>query len=228
MYTILAECPLFRGLRLEQIEMLLSDTQNFDVTEYKDADIIARRETAYSGLMIILEGAAQGVMIDASHSNIHIDALEAPSLIAPAFLFGGYNRLPIDVVAKGDVKIMTLHRGFLFELMQSNMLIMSNFIDIISDRANVWSKKIYYLSFRSLREKLAKYLIENSSEANPVCDMPDAGAIAQYFDSTRSALITVVQDMEQKNLVSLESDYIVVLDRAALESMTDSDISLIK
>ncbi|MFI3266713.1 MAG: Crp/Fnr family transcriptional regulator [Rikenellaceae bacterium] len=228
MYTILAECPLFRGLRLEQIEMLLSDTQNFDVTEYKDADIIARRETAYSGLMIILEGAAQGVMIDASHSNIHIDALEAPSLIAPAFLFGGYNRLPIDVVAKGDVKIMTLHRGFLFELMQSNMLIMSNFIDIISDRANVWSKKIYYLSFRSLREKLAKYLIENSSEANPVCDMPDAGAIAQYFDSTRSALITVVQDMEQKNLVSLESDSIVVLDRAALESMTDSDISLIK
>lgn len=228
MYTILTECPLFRGLRLEQIEMLLSDTQNFDVTEYKDADIIARRETAYSGLMIILEGAAQGVMIDASHSNIHIDALEAPSLIAPAFLFGGYNRLPIDVVAKGDVKIMTLHRGFLFELMQSNMLIMSNFIDIISDRANVWSKKIYYLSFRSLREKLAKYLIENSSEANPVCDMPDAGAIAQYFDSTRSALITVVQDMEQKNLVSLESDSIVVLDRAALESMTDSDISLIK
>lgn len=219
MYKILTECPLFRGLNVEQIEQLLLDTQNYDVKDYKNGDVIARRETVYSGLMIVLEGAAEGVMIDASDSFIHIDALEAPNLIAPAFLFGGYNRMPIDVVAVGDVKIMTLHRGLIFELMQTNMLIMSNFIDIISDRANIWSKKIYYLSFRSLKAKLAKYLIENSSVENPVCQMPDTGTIAQYFDSTRNALQTVMQDLEQKKIIAIEPESIVVLDRKAVEEI---------
>lgn len=50
--------------------------------------------------------------------TIVVDPIEAPQLIAPAFLFGGYNKLPIDVIADGDVTIMTLHRGYIFELMR--------------------------------------------------------------------------------------------------------------
>lgn len=219
MYKILAECPLFRGLGLEQIEQMLLETQNYEIKDYKNGEIIARRETVYSGLMIIISGAAEGVMVDASDSFIHIDALEAPNLIAPAFLFGGYNRMPIDVVAVGDVKIMTLHRASIFELMQTNMIIMSNFIDIISDRANIWSKKIYYLSFRSLKSKLAKYLLDNSSVERPICEMPDTGTIAEYFDSTRSALLKVMQDLEHKKHIAIESDSIVVLDRHAIEEI---------
>lgn len=76
--------------------------------------------------------------------------------------------------------------------MQSNVLIMSNFIDIISNRANVWSKKIYFLSFRSLKEKAAGYLLGHSTEASPSVEMPDIREIAQYFDATRSAVQTVL------------------------------------
>lgn len=219
MYNILIDCPLFRGMTFEQIDKILSDTQNYQIDTYKNGDIIAKCDSAYSGLMIILSGAAEGLMNDASGRLLHIDALEAPNLIAPAFLFGGYNRLPIDVVAVGDVSIMVLHRASLFELMQTNMVIMSNFIDIISDRANVWSKKIYYLSFRSLKEKFAKYLLENSTVERGVCEMPDTGMIADYFVSTRSALQTVMQDMERKKIIAADGDSIEILNRAALEDM---------
>lgn len=148
-----------------------------------------------------------------------IEPLEAPQLIAPAFLFGGYNKLPIDVVADGDATIMTLHRGYLFELMQGNVLIMSNFIDIISNRANVWSKKIYFLSFRSLKEKAAGYLLGHSTEASPSVEMPDIREIAQYFDATRSAVQTVLAELEKKRLVALSGDRITVLNRKGLEDI---------
>ena len=143
MYAILAQCPLFRGLTAEQIRETIGERGEFSLTEYKDKDCIAHRDTAYSGLMIILKGRVHGEMVSGG-KTIVVDPIEAPQLIAPAFLFGGYNKLPIDVIADGDVTIMTLHRGYIFELMQANVLIMSNFIDIISNRANVWSKKIFF------------------------------------------------------------------------------------
>ena len=189
MYSILTECPLFRGLTEDQIHEVIDGRGDYTLADYRDGELIARRDTAYSGL------------------------------IAPAFLFGGYNKLPIDVVADGDATIMTLHRGYLFELMQSNVLIMSNFIDIISNRANVWSKKIYFLSFRSLKEKAAGYLLGHSTEASPSVEMPDIREIAQYFDATRSAVQTVLAELEKKRLVALSGDRITVLNRKGLEDI---------
>lgn len=99
------------------------------------------------------------------------------------------------MIADGDVTIMTIHRGFLFELMQANVVILSNFVDILSNRANVWSRKIYYLSFRSLQEKVASYLLEHIHANKTSLPMPDITMIASCFDATRSALRTVLDEM---------------------------------
>ena len=219
MYSILTECPLFRGLTEDQIHEVIDGRGDYTLADYRDGELIARRDTAYSGLMIIVRGKVHGEMPAASGRPVTIEPLEAPQLIAPAFLFGGYNKLPIDVVADGDATIMTLHRGYLFELMQSNVLIMSNFIDIISNRANVWSKKIYFLSFRSLKEKAAGYLLGHSTAASPSVEMPDIREIAQYFDATRSAVQTVLAELEKKRLVALSGDRITVLNRKGLEDI---------
>lgn len=215
MYAILAQCPLFRGLTEEQIREMIGERGEFSLTEYKDKDRIARKDTAYSGLMIILKGRVHGEMVSGG-KTIVVDPIEAPQLIAPAFLFGGYNKLPIDVIADGDVTILTLHRGYIFELMQANVLIMSNFIDIISNRANVWSKKIFFLSFRSLKEKVATYLLEHTSEHSDTVPVPDIREIAEYFDATRSALQTVLTELEKKRLIRSEESSITVLNRKGL------------
>jgi len=140
MYDILINCPLFKGLGADMIENILKDRQ-YSVDKYSDGDLIAVRDTAYSGLMIVLKGRVNGIAPGKNGKKMTIDTISAPQLIAPAFLFGGYNRLPIDVEAEEDVSILILHRGLLFELMQENTIIMSNFIDIISDRANMLTKK---------------------------------------------------------------------------------------
>lgn len=220
MYDKLTECPLFRGMSAEQIASVLScDGDNYILTDYQASDVIARRDTAYSGLMIIVEGRASGVISYSDGSSSKVDSIESPGLIAPAFLFGGYNRLPIDVVADVPTKIMTLHRGFIFELMQENMIILSNFIDIISNRANIWSKKIYFLSFKSLKQKAASYLLDHSSAGNNVVPMPDISQIADVFASTRSALMTVLEGLERKGLVDINGNDITVVNRDALHDI---------
>lgn len=220
MYDKLTECPLFRGMSAQQIASVLScDGDNYILTDYAASEVIARRDTAYSGLMIIVEGRASGVITYSDGSNAKVDSIESPGLIAPAFLFGGYNRLPLDVVADVPTKIMTLHRGFIFELMQENMIILSNFIDIISNRANIWSKKIYFLSFKSLKQKAASYLLDHSSADNNAVPMPDIAQIADVFASTRSALMTVLEGLERKGLVDINGNDITVVNRDALHDI---------
>lgn len=215
LYQILEKCPLFRGMNAAGIKDVLGQ-DSMTITSFAKGDTVAHRDTAYSGLMIILEGRVVGTFTYPSGQTVNIEAIEAPELIAPAFLFGGYNRLPVDVIAQTDLKILTLHRGYLFELMQENMLILSNFIDIISNRAGVWQKKIYALSFKTLKEKLASYLLDHSSENNPSVPVPDTHEIAEYFAATRSSLLSVIEDMEKKHIIRKTEDIIEILNRRAL------------
>ena len=216
MFEILTQCPLFRGMDAERIGEILSDGNNYVVTFFKKGDVIARHDLSYSGLMIILEGSARGEMLQPSGKIDKIDAIEAPQLIAPAFLFGGYNRLPVDVIAESDVRILTIHRAFIFELMQEHVLILSNFIDILSDRANVWSKRIYFLSFKSLKEKVASFLLESKSDH---VALPDIAHIAQVFAATRNSLQIVLDGLEKKHIIAQDDDGITILNRRALEAI---------
>lgn len=219
MYDVLTECPLFRGLTADKIEELIGGTQNYAITDYKAGEMIAQRDTSYSGLMIIIKGRASGDVTYSSGKRIHVDSIEAPQLIAPAFLFGGYNRLPIDVVAESDTQILVLHRGLLFELMQENILVLSNFIDIISNRANAWSKKIFLLSVNSLKGKIASYLLSHSDDLNPTVLIPSVAEIADYFSSTRSAMLTVLEGMDKRGYIKVSQSDIKILNRKALSDI---------
>lgn len=216
MYSILSECPLFRGMPEDKIKEILEDNCNYTIAKYAKGDLIAKQDTAYYGLMIILKGRVYGEVLYSSGKRTRIEVAEAPNLIAPAFLFGGYNKLPVDIIADSDVEILTLHRGYLFELMQNNALILSNFIDIISDTANFWTKRIYYLSFRSLKEKIVVYLLEHSAENNPKVPVSDLTELSQYFDVTRTAVQVVLSELEKKKLIKSDANSITVLNRKFL------------
>lgn len=216
MFEILTRCPLFQGLEAGKIEELLAGKE-FSTEDFTDGALAARRDTAYSGLMIVLKGEVRGETEDRHGKRFLVDRIRAPQLIAPAFLFGGYNRLPIDVVADGPVTILTLHRGLLFELMQENVIVMSNFIDIISNRANLLTRKIYFLSFRTVREKVMNYLLEQTRLNRGPVDVSDLNALSEYFDAPRSSIVTVLNELEKHGIVAYDSGRVTVLNEKALE-----------
>lgn len=218
MFPILKDSPLFRGLDQQTIDTLLEHSSYATMT-YDHDDCIAKRDTAYSGLMIILKGSVRGEVTDAAGRRRIIDNIAAPQLIAPAFLFGGYNRLPIDVVANEDgTQIMTLHRGGLFEMMQDNTIILSNFIDIISNRANYFSRKIYALSVLMLTEKVAALLLSSASAEEDTVPL-EVKKMADELDITRNALEQTLAELAKKGYIELSATQIVIRNRKGLETM---------
>lgn len=217
MFPILKDSPLFRGLDQKTIDTLLEHA-SFTTATYQSGECIAKRDTAYSGLMIILRGSARGEMTDAAGRRRVIDNITAPQLIAPAFLFGGYNRLPIDVIAGDEgAEIMTLHRGGLFEMMQDNTIVLSNFIDIISNRANYFSRKIYALSVLMLTEKVAALLLSGDAQGDTLPLQQEK--MADELDITRNALEQTLGELAKKGYIELSETQVVIRNRKALEAM---------
>lgn len=218
MFPILKDSPLFQGLDQPTIEALL-ERASYTTATFDADTVIARRDTAYSGLMVILRGSVRGEVTDAAGHRRTIDNIAAPQLIAPAFLFGGYNRLPIDVVAnENGTEILTLHRGGLFEMMQDNTIVLSNFIDIISNRANFFSRKIYALSVLMLTEKVAALLLSAAPTRTDTVPM-DKTRMADELNITRNALEQTLAELAKKHLIELSETQIIILNRTALESM---------
>lgn len=199
MFPILKNSPLFRGLETDTIERLLEQV-SYTTAIYRTGDLIAQRDTVYSGLMIILRGNVTGEIEDILGKKRVIDTIAAPQLIAPAFLFGGYNRLPIDVIAGEDgTEILTLHRGGLFEMMQDNTVVLSNFIDIISNRANYFSRKIYALSVLMVTEKVAAMLLADGTDEIPL----DLDSMAEKLDVTRNTFEQTLAELSKKGIILL-------------------------
>ena len=215
-FTLLSRCPLFHGVDPVELENLLS-MYPYAVKSYVKGNVLASRDDEYTGLMVVLEGSVKGEMVDSSGKVVKIEDISAPRPIAPAFLFGQNNRLPVDVVANDVVKVVVIPRSSMVGIMQASSQVLTNYLDMMSNRATFLSNKLYFLSFRSIKEKLAHYLLDLSKGQLIIFSLPmGQQELADYFGVTRSSLARVFADMERDGLVAFDRRKVTLLDREGL------------
>ena len=77
-------------------------------------------------------------MMDFAGKVITIEEILPPRPLAPAFLFGKQNRYPVNIVANGEVTILSVPRDDFLKMMQNNEQILRNFVDIVSSSIYVF------------------------------------------------------------------------------------------
>ena len=215
-FTLLSRCPLFHGVDPVELETLLSKYPCL-VKSYVKGNVLASRDDEYTGLMVVLEGSVKGEMVDSSGKVVKIEDIAAPRPIAPAFLFGQNNRLPVDVVANDVVKVLVIPRPSMVGIMQASSQVLTNYLDMMSNRATFLSSKLYFLSFRSIKEKLAHYLLDLAKGQLVTFSLPmGQQELADYFGVTRSSLARVFAEMERDGLVAFDRRRVTLLDRQGL------------
>ena len=65
------------------------------------------------------------------------------------------------------------------------------------------------------------YLLGHTSEQVPVMVVPDITEIAEYFDATRSSVITVLKELDKKHVIRFSDgeNSVEVLNRRGLEDI---------
>jgi CRP-like cAMP-binding protein len=218
-YSALSNSPLFKGLTPEEIEKTLSHIQ-FHIKKYRDGSMIAQSGEPVNSLMILIKGIVKGEMVDYSGRVIKIEDIPAPGVLASAFMFGNKNRFPVNVIAISDSELLIIEKSEFLKMMMSENRILANFLDIISNRSQFLSEKIKFLNFKTIKSKLAQYILQRAGMDKTIVIMDmKQNELAEFFGVARQSIARSVHEMEEEGLIHVHGKKFEILNRKGLSDL---------
>ena len=216
MFDILPNSPLFKGFSSIEVKQLFTN-ELYQVIEFKKGDLIASRDETCNKLMILIKGTVKGEMLNYSGKTIKIEDISAPKPLAIAFLFGGNNKFPVDIIANDYVKIIVLPKETVIKFIQKSELFLRNYLNVISNRTQFLSQKLYFLSYKTIKEKLVNYILELSGKEKKVIELPKSHQeIAELFGVTRPSLSRGLAELEKDGIIAVNRKEIKILNQQKL------------
>lgn len=191
---------LFANAERNDIDRFLQNTPS-KIKLYEKGDIVALQNSPCKSLMLLCEGSLSARMSNIEGKEIIIENLHAPEILAPAFLYGSENKFPVTLRAEENVRIWLLSRDAFLNLMETSPIVLSNFIQNISDRSIFLSKKLNEFALQNLSTRIISYL-KNKGEISNIQE------VAFIMGVARPSLSRTIQAMvEQKLLRKTQNGY---------------------
>lgn len=220
MYNILTHCNLFIGMDEKEIESFIQSFSH-QVKKYTKDELIAISGEEITAQLIVVSGSVKGEMVDFTGKTIKIEDIIAPRPLAPAFLFGKNNVYPVNIVANESASILSIPKSSFIQMMQKDERVLKSVMNIISNRAQFLSNKIKFLSFQSIKGKLANYLLEKMeiSKSDEVLLDKSQAQLAELFGVTRPSLGRTIREMDHEGVVEAKGRVVKILDKVKLSSL---------
>ena len=208
--------PIFNGLTADDLKDLLTNI-HCDVQSFAKGEILAMQDEPCNRLIILIDGYVKAEMADASAKVVKVEDIYAPNPLAVLFLFGKNNRFPVQVTAKENVSALIIPKPSVLKMLQQNEQVLLNFLNISAMYASMLSKKLHFMSFRTIRQKLAMYFLEltkpNKSEAE--LDRTQL-ALSEYFGVSRPSLARELANMQDDGLIEINKKHVRILNKNKL------------
>lgn len=216
---IISQSPIFRGISEEELTRLFGQI-HYQVKSYQKNELIVSGGDPCDRLLIVQKGSVKAEMNDYSGKIIKIEDLTAPQPLATAFLFGRQNQFPVTVSATSDVEMVSIPKDEFVKLLQLNSLILNNYLNTISTRAQFLSQKLKFLSFKTIKQKIAHFLLEKAGDRLLTIEIQQSQEqLAEMFGVARPSLARTLGEMVQEGLIETQRRSIKILDKDRMNQL---------
>ena len=217
MTPALTNNPLFRGITPEKLSANLEEI-SFHTRSYKKGEILAQQGAVCNRLVILTKGSVRGEMIDYSGRLIKVEDIAAPRAIAPLFLFGEENRYPVEVTANEPTEVIELPKSSVLRLFRKNEQFLENYMNLSANYARTLSDKLFFMSFKTIRQKLASYLLRLYKQQQQTHITLDRSQqeLSDYFGVSRPSLARELAHMQEDGLLIADRKHITILQKEEL------------
>ena len=217
MIPALVNNPLFRGITPERLFADLEEI-SFHTHSYRKGEILARQGDVCNRLVILTKGSVRGEMIDYSGRLIKIEDIAAPRALAPLFLFGEENRFPVEVTANEPTEVIEIPKASVLELFRRNEQFLENYMNLSANYARTLSDKLFFMSFKTIRQKLASYLLRLYKQQQQTHITLDRSQqeLSDYFGVSRPSLARELAHMQEDGLLIADRKHITILQKEQL------------
>ena len=217
MIPALVNNPLFREITPERLFADLEEI-SFHTRSYKKGEILAQQGAVCNRLVILTKGSVRGEMIDYSGRLIKVEDIAAPRAIAPLFLVGEENRYPVEVTANEPTEVIELPKSSVLSLFRKNEQFLENYMNLSANYARTLSDKLFFMSFKTIRQKLASYLLrlhKQQQQAHITLDRSQQ-ELSDYFGVSRPSLARELAHMQEDGLLIADRKHITILQKEEL------------
>lgn len=217
MIPALVNNPLFREITPERLFADLEEI-SFHTRSYKKGEILAQQGAVCNRLVILTKGSVRGEMIDYSGRLIKVEDIAAPRAIAPLFLFGEENRYPVEVTANEPTEVIELPKSSVLSLFRKNEQFLENYMNLSANYARTLSDKLFFMSFKTIRQKLASYLLRLYKQQQQTHITLDRSQqeLSDYFGVSRPSLARELAHMQEDGLLIADRKHITILQKEEL------------
>lgn len=203
---ILSACPLFSGVKSEDMEALLH-CMNPQFKNFAKGSYLKTAGDPCDFIGVVLEGNLH-IIRDDYYGNRSITAsLGKGEMFAEAFACAGIDKLPIDIYAPSDVSVMLLDKYRLLHQCQDacpfHNLIIQNLLQIVAMKNIMLTQKLRYVSHKTIRDKLLAYLNDQAKlyQSSSFTIPFDRQSLADYLGVDRSAMSNELSKMQKEGLL---------------------------
>ena len=219
-YFLLSDSPLFKGMIPAEVEDILALVP-YHVRKFQSGSMISQSGETVESLIIVMNGIVKGEMVDYAGRVIKIEDITAPGALASAFIFGNKNRFPVNVIAVSEGELLMIGKSDFLRLLMKYDKILLNYLDMISSRSQFLSEKIKFLNFKTIKGKLAFYILQKSGMKSSLITLGMTQSdLADFFGVARPSIARALGELEDEGYIEAKGKSIKIIDKEGLAELT--------
>lgn len=196
-YKELQHVPIFASCGEAELEWLLESPHK--VSTFQPGETMVRFGTPCRSLLLVTEGTVETRMGSVEGRELVVDKLNAPCILAPAFLFGTNEIIPVEVTALSEATLWQINREGFLAFMQRNPQVLRAFLKLISDRAQFLSGKVRAFAIKGLRNRALDYLVLHGGISN-------VAKAAEVLGVARPSLSRILSELVEEGVIRKENN----------------------
>lgn len=219
----LVTTSLFKGIEKPELANMLN-CLNPRITQFKKGESIAISGNPFNGLGIVIEGEAVIAKENVAGIRAILTVLHSGDMFGEMISFSERKFWPVNVTAQMDCEVIFISPENIIKncekMCNAHQTVIYNMLRIMSRKALMLTRKVDYLSIRSLRGRLCAYLIEQWKEQNSaIFTLPmNRDALADFFNVARPSISRELSKMKEDGYIDFHKSSFKILDLEAMKS----------
>lgn len=210
---------LFYQMDDAEIEHSLSCCQA-EIKSYDKNQKIFSQEDPPKSLYILISGSIVVCRDSLNGKRYIVTNIREKEMFGEVYVFLEEEDYPYYALATLDSKVLEIPKTFFYNERQRNCnghnLMIRNMLKILAEKAFFLNNKVQLLSHGSLRQKIAKFLLEDIDESMNVKLNMNREEFADYLSVARPSLSRELNNMQKDGLIEVDRDIIRVLNYSNL------------
>ncbi len=212
MYDNFLLLPLFQGLSKNDFTTIIEKAK-FNFLTYQPGEVIFQQNDHCHELVYLLNGEVTIQTTEPLNQYTYSEVIEAPYVVELHSLFGMRPYYTATYQAKTLTRLLTIDKEYVVNILNKYDVFQLNCLNILCNQTQLANKKIWDTRVGTLEEKISDFLLLRSQKAKGEKTLQiTMGILAKLIGETRIRVSNLLNELQEKNLLSLKRKEIYIPD----------------